>query len=160
MELVTPSLASHPQVFHGGCFGVYGTPPREAFWCCEIGTIILLVPCLGIRTLRIRWLSWLTFGWRVQTCVQVIAWCLKTAPPGVCLAAWPRCRLQSMPGLFRDVRGQPWRLSVDSAGSWISGLSLKCRKTKSPAALERASRAFLGKTGLSGPMWTLDRPAR
>jgi len=30
-ELFTPSLMSHPQVFHGGCFGVYGTPPREAF---------------------------------------------------------------------------------------------------------------------------------
>ena len=84
---VSPSLASHPQVFHGGCFGVYGTPPREAVWFCEIGTKIPLGPRLGIRTLRIRWLSWLTFGWRVQTCSQVIAWCLKTAPPGVCLAA-------------------------------------------------------------------------
>ena len=84
---VTRSLASYPQVFHGGCFGVYGTPPREAVWFCEIGTKIPLVPRLGIRTLRIRWLSWLTFGRRVQTCVQVLAWCLKTAPPGVCLAA-------------------------------------------------------------------------
>lgn len=84
---VSPSLASHPQVFHGGCFGVYGTPPREAVWFCEIGTKIPLVPRLGVGTLRIRWLSWLTFGWRVQTCSQVIAWCLKTAPPGVCLAA-------------------------------------------------------------------------
>ena len=28
--LFTQSLASHPQVFHGGCFGVYGTPPGEA----------------------------------------------------------------------------------------------------------------------------------
>ena len=102
---VSPSLASHPQVFHGGCFGVYGTPPREAVWFCEIGTKILLVPRLGVGTLRIRWLSRLTFGWRVQTCVQVLAWCLKTAPPGVCLAAWPRCRLQSMPGFFRVVRG-------------------------------------------------------
>jgi hypothetical protein len=102
---VTRSLASYPQVFHGGCFGVYGTPPREAVWFCEIGTKIPLVPRLGVRTLRIRWLSWLTFGWRVQTCVQVLAWCLKTAPPGVCLAAWPRCRLQSMPGFFRAVRG-------------------------------------------------------
>lgn len=102
---LTRSLASYPQVFHGGCFGVYGTPPREAVWFCEIGTKILLVPRLGVRTLRIRWLSWLTFGWRVQTCVQVLAWCLKTAPPGVCLAAWPRCRLQSMPGFFRAVRG-------------------------------------------------------
>ena len=102
---VSPSLASHPQVFHGGCFGVYGTPPREAVWFCEIGTKIPLVPRVGVGTLRIRWLSWLTFGWRVQTCSQVLAWCLKTAPPGVCLAAWPRCRLQSMPGFFRAVRG-------------------------------------------------------
>lgn len=101
---VSPSLASHPQVFHGGCFGVYGTPPREAVWFCEIGTKIPLVPRLGVGNVRIRWLSWLTFGWRVQTCSQVIAWCLKTAPPGVCLAAWPRCRLQSMPGFFRAVR--------------------------------------------------------
>ena len=84
---VSPSLASHPQVFHGGCFGVYGTPPREAVWFCEIGTKIPLVPRLSVGTLRIRWLSWLTFGWRVQTCSQVLAWCLKTAPPGVCLAA-------------------------------------------------------------------------
>lgn len=84
---VSPSQASHPQVFHGGCFGVYGTPPREAVWFCEIGTKIPLVPRLGIRTVRIRWLSRLTFGWRVQTCSQVIAWYLKTAPPGVCLAA-------------------------------------------------------------------------
>ena len=84
---LTRSLASYPQVFHGGCFGVYGTPPREAVWFCKIGTKIPLVPRLGIGTLRIRWLSWLTFGWRVQTCVQVLAWCLKTAPPGVCLAA-------------------------------------------------------------------------
>jgi len=102
---VSPSLASHPQVFHGGCFGVYGTPPREAVWFCKIGTKIPLVPRLGVGTLRILWLSWLTFGWRVQTCSQVLAWCLKTAPPGVCLAAWPRYRLQSMPGFFRAVRG-------------------------------------------------------
>ena len=101
---LTRSLASYPQVFHGGCFGVYGTPPREAVWFCEIGTKTPLVPRLGIGTLRIQWLSWLTFGWRVQTCSQVLAWCLKTAPPGVCLAAWPRCRLQSMPGFFRAVR--------------------------------------------------------
>jgi hypothetical protein len=111
---VSPSLASHPQVFHGGCFGVYGTPPREAVWFCEIGTKIPLVPRLGIRTLRIGWLSWLTFGWRVQTCVQVHARYLKTAPPGVCLAAWPRCRLQSMPGFFRAVRGWRW-----SGRGWV-----------------------------------------
>ena len=76
MEFITPSLASHPQVFHGGCFGVYGTPPGEAVSCCEIGTTIPLVPRLSIGTLCIRWRSWLTFGWRVQTCVQVNAWCL------------------------------------------------------------------------------------
>lgn len=109
---VSPSLASHPQVFHGGCFGVYGTPPREAVWFCEIGTKIPLAPRLGVGTLRIRWLSWLTFGWRVQTCSQVFAWCLKTAPPGVCLAAWPRYRLQSMPGFFRAVRGSAMKAGV------------------------------------------------
>jgi hypothetical protein len=46
--LVTPSLASHPQVFHGGCFGVYGTPPGEAFWCCKIGTKNPRTPRLSI----------------------------------------------------------------------------------------------------------------
>ena len=111
---LTRSLASYPQVFHGGCFGVYGTPPREAVWFCEIGTKIPLVPRLGVGTLRIRWLSWLTFGWRVQTCVQVLAWCLKTAPPGVCLAAWPRYRLQSMPGFFVVVRGPAVRPRMGS----------------------------------------------
>lgn len=34
---VSPSLASHPQVFHGGCFGVYGTPPREAVGSVKLG---------------------------------------------------------------------------------------------------------------------------
>ena len=151
---VSPSLASHPQVFHGGCFGVYGTPPREAVWFCEIGTKIPLVPRLGLGTLRIRWLSWLTFGWRVQTCSQVIAWYLNTAPPGVCLAAWPRCRLQSMPGFFRAVRGCGGQAADRFMRSESMGLRLDLEtergKRRSPAALEWASRASFGKLAFGG----------
>lgn len=42
------------------------------------------------------------------------------------------------------------RLRMDLSGSWIWVLKWKCRKTKSPAALERASRAFLGKLAFRG----------
>lgn len=151
---VSPSLASHPQVFHGGCFGVYGTPPREAVWFCEIGTKIPLFPRLGVRTLRIRLLSWLTFGWRVQTCSQVIAWCLKTAPPGVCLAAWPRCRLQSMPGFFRAVRGCGGQAADGFKRVGWNGVEVESRnwtgKKKKPCCLGVASRASFGKLAFRG----------
>lgn len=71
---LTSSLASHPQVFHGGCFGVYGTPPGEAVSCCQNGTMIPRIPRLDVGISRIQWLRQLTFGRRVQTCLQVLRW--------------------------------------------------------------------------------------
>lgn len=157
---VTPSLASHPQVFHGGCFGVYGTPPREAFWGCEIGTKIPRVPRFWIGTFCIRRLSWLTFGWRVQTCSQVIATASQNGSSGSQPGGLAPVSIAVDAGVFRVVRGAVMATAGRIYGWSVNGVEVRIAKKKKPCCLGVASRASLRKTGLREARWALSCPAR
>jgi hypothetical protein len=134
--------------------------PRKPFRDVKFGTKKPPFPRSGIGVFCIHGLPFLTSEWRGANLRSGSASVIHSTPPGVSQAGLAPVSVSADSGVFSCCRVQPGRLSMDLSGSWISGLSCKCRKTKSPAALESASRAFLGKLAFSGPMWTLDGPAR
>ncbi len=107
-------------------------------------------PRLRIGVICIRWLPFLTSGWRGANLRSGSASVIHSTPPGVRQAGLAPVSVSADAGVFHAVRGSTG--TIERGFIWFVDqcVGFEMRKTKSPAALERASRAFLGKLAFRG----------